>query len=289
MEFVVKSPGACGELIQGQIDGQNFLVTCPIERYSIATAWPKTTTQTHELPYKAQQAVAVTKEYLRIVRDIDVVLYSELKDGKGMASSSADISAVCLAVALAAGRHLSMQELARLALSIEPSDATFYPGIVQFDHLQGHFLRPLGHFPEAYICIFDQGGVIDTVEFNAREDLISKRAAKEKEIQKAITLLVEGLRKGDMIKIGTAATMSAYANQSILPRPYLADLDAWGKALGANGVIVAHSGTVCGLLLTDLKKLDDIRKGLLVEFGNTLTFLDCVKVYNGGIHFVRRS
>ena len=206
-----------------------------------------------------------------------------------MASSSADISAVCLAVALAAGRHLSMQELARLALSIEPSDATFYPGIVQFDHLQGHFLRPLGHFPEAYICIFDQGGVIDTVEFNAREDLISKRAAKEKEIQKALTLLVEGLRKGDMIKIGTAATMSAYANQSILPRPYLADLDAWGKALGANGVIVAHSGTVCGLLLTDLKKLDDIRKGLLVEFGNTLTFLDCVKVYNGGIHFVRRS
>lgn len=289
MEFVVKSPGACGELIQGQIDGQNFLVTCPIERYSIATAWPKTTTQTHELPYKAQQAVAVTKEYLRIVRDIDVVLYSELKDGKGMASSSADISAVCLAVALAAGRHLSMQELARLALSIEPSDATFYPGIVQFDHLQGHFLRPLGHFPEAYICIFDQGGVIDTVEFNAREDLISKLAAKEKEIQKALTLLVEGLRKGDMIKIGTAATMSAYANQSILPRPYLADLDAWGKALGANGVIVAHSGTVCGLLLTDLKKLDDIRKGLLVEFGNTLTFLDCVKVYNGGIHFVRRS
>lgn len=289
MEFVVKSPGACGELIQGQIDGQNFLVTCPIERYSIATAWPKTTTQTHELPYKAQQAVAVTKGYLRIVRDIDVVLYSELKDGKGMASSSADISAVCLAVALAAGRHLSMQELARLALSIEPSDATFYPGIVQFDHLQGHFLRPLGHFPEAYICIFDQGGVIDTVEFNAREDLISKRAAKEKEIQKALTLLVEGLRKGDMIKIGTAATMSAYANQSILPRPYLADLDAWGKALGANGVIVAHSGTVCGLLLTDLKKLDDIRKGLLVEFGNTLTFLDCVKVYNGGIHFVRRS
>ena len=289
MEFVVKSPGACGELIQGQIDGQNFLVTCPIERYSIATAWPKTTTQTHELPNKAQQAVAVTKEYLRIVRDIDVVLYSELKDGKGMASSSADISAVCLAVALAAGRHLSMQELARLALSIEPSDATFYPGIVQFDHLQGHFLRPLGHFPEAYICIFDQGGVIDTVEFNAREDLISKRAAKEKEIQKALTLLVEGLRKGDMIKIGTAATMSAYANQRILPRPYLADLDAWGKALGANGVIVAHSGTVCGLLLTDLKKLDDIRKGLSVEFGNTLTFLDCVKVYNGGIHFVRRS
>ena len=289
MEFVVKSPGACGELIQGQINGQNFLVTCPIERYSIATAWPKTTAHTHELPYKAQQAVTVTKEYLKIGQDIDVVLYSELKDGKGMASSSADISAVCLAVALAAERHLSMQELAHLALSIEPSDATFYPGIVQFDHLQGRFLRPLGHFPEAYICIFDQGGVIDTVEFNAREDLINKRAIKEKEIQKALTLLIEGLRKGDMIKIGTATTMSAYANQEILPRPYLADLHAWGKELGSNGVIVAHSGTVCGLLLTDLKKLDDIRKGLAVEFGNTLTFLDCVKVYNGGIHFVRRS
>ena len=30
----VKAPATCGELIQGAIDGQDFLVNCPIDLFS---------------------------------------------------------------------------------------------------------------------------------------------------------------------------------------------------------------------------------------------------------------
>ena len=33
----VRVPGSCGELIQGQLDGQDFLISCPVNLYSQAT------------------------------------------------------------------------------------------------------------------------------------------------------------------------------------------------------------------------------------------------------------
>ena len=36
MTYYVRAPGTCGEFLQGSIDGQSFLVTCPINRYSYA-------------------------------------------------------------------------------------------------------------------------------------------------------------------------------------------------------------------------------------------------------------
>ena len=32
--YYVRAPGTCGEFLQGSINGQSFLVTCPINRYS---------------------------------------------------------------------------------------------------------------------------------------------------------------------------------------------------------------------------------------------------------------
>jgi L-threonine kinase len=34
-----KAPGTCGEFVQGAIDGQDFLVNCPINLYSHATVY----------------------------------------------------------------------------------------------------------------------------------------------------------------------------------------------------------------------------------------------------------
>lgn len=36
MTYYVRAPGTCGEFLQGSINGQSFLVTCPINRYSYA-------------------------------------------------------------------------------------------------------------------------------------------------------------------------------------------------------------------------------------------------------------
>ena len=34
MELTVRVPGSCGELVQGWLRGEPFLVTCPIDRYT---------------------------------------------------------------------------------------------------------------------------------------------------------------------------------------------------------------------------------------------------------------
>ena len=106
MKATVRCPGSCGELVQGTDAGINFLVTCPISLYSTVTVdlAPDGTT-VPEAGAKTREAVRRTLEYLRLpVADYSVDVQSELPAGKGMASSSADISAACLATALAAGR-----------------------------------------------------------------------------------------------------------------------------------------------------------------------------------------
>ena len=42
MELIVRVPGSCGEIMQGYWQGEPFLVTCPIDRYSTVTVRPGT-------------------------------------------------------------------------------------------------------------------------------------------------------------------------------------------------------------------------------------------------------
>ena len=142
MAYVVSSPGSCGEFIQGYANGSSFMVTCPINRYAKALV---TENAKEILPEKAKQAALKTLAYLGAANEMPKVeLISSIPKGKGLASSTADISAVSQAVALSLGRKLSAEEIAHIALSIEPSDATFFEGIVQFDYRQGKLIRPMG-------------------------------------------------------------------------------------------------------------------------------------------------
>ncbi len=288
MEYLVKSPGTCGELVQGRIDGTDFLVTCPINRFSYAVSRLASHRVSAELPAKAKKAVDVTLRYLNKDVSVQLFLFSELTEGKGMASSSADISAVCQATALATGENLSLRELASLALSIEPSDAAFHPGIVQFDHLTGTIMEPLGNVPELRLTLFDHGGHVDTMTFNSRNDLITIRNSNEKYIMDAMRLLREGITECNPKKIGKAATISAFANQEIIYRPYLDKLSALVDNVGAYGIVIAHSGTVCGIL-SEIHLEEEIRKIVSTKFRTSLRYLDTVSLYNEGIDYIYRE
>lgn len=280
---IVRVPGSCGELVQGRIAGQDFLVTCPIALFSFATAGPADEPRLL-LPYKARAALQELFRRFPVGENWEVHLHSELLDGKGMASSSADIAAVCAAVARAAGISLTPADLAELALAVEPSDATFYPGIVRFDYLCGRWAEPVGTAPQAYLHMYDAGGTVDTVQFNARTDLVAKRDAQESVVREALALLREGLATGDLRKIGAAATASARANQTVLPRPYLEDLIRVGAESGGTGIVIAHSGTVCGILAASPDS-EAVRARMDKEFGTTLTYLDSVRLCDGGVYW----
>ena len=147
MAYLVISPGSCGEFIQGYANGSSFMVTCPINRYSYAYSGFDGIGDI--LPDKAAEAVKRTLVYLKRPDTIvPIKLKSYIPRGKGLASSTADISAVCQATALSVGEILSPRELATIALSIEPSDATFFEGIVEFDYRDGKVIREMGHCPD---------------------------------------------------------------------------------------------------------------------------------------------
>lgn len=249
------APGTCGELVQGTIDGLPFLVTCPIAVYARVRVWlVPGGAGLVSIPASPKVEEAVRRTAAFILRDVSpplggfIAVDSPLPRGKGMASSSAEIAAACLAVARALGASLNAGEIARLALSIEPSDGVMFRGIVQLDHVGGRLCRWIGDPLPLDVLVLDLGGEVDTVAFNTRPDLPRLNRAKEPLVREALRLVEEGFKRHDPALIGKGATLSALAHQQVLPKHLLPEALDLASHLGAVGMNIAHSGTVVGLL-----------------------------------------
>ncbi len=264
MSLIVKSPGSCGELVQGTLAGQPFLITCPIDLYSeiqyLSPGSPTTVLGEKSLAVLTRVLSYLQAEYTvaQYQQAFPFQHHSALPVGKGMASSSADLSCLCQAVAISLGKALSVDEIADLCLAIEPTDATFYPGIMLFDHVAGKLRKRLGEPPQLSIAVFDAGGEVDTLSFNKRSDLSLLNKAKEGLVQEATDLVMAGLANQDAALLGQGTTLSALANQSILYNPYLSTIIQISSYYGACGVNAAHSGTVLGVLFTANAAADQI-------------------------------
>ena len=248
------SPGTCGELAQGLLDGNLVMVTCPIDLFATATV---------ELSHgigrvlappnspKAARAIRLSLTHMgRGDLDACVDLENPLPRGKGMASSTADVVAAMGAVAAALGARLSDREQADLALGIEPSDGIMIPGLALFDHRRGLIAESLGHPPNMRVLVLEFAGSVHTQAFNAvdRTAAIRPQAARFRE---AVDLIRAGVEGCEPRLIGRGATLSAVAHQVVLPKPQLPAVLALGRDSGASGVNAAHSGTVLGLLFPD--------------------------------------
>jgi len=283
------APGTCGELVQGRIGGQDFLVTCPVDLYSRARVelrglTPRVPGSGCPAPYmtvrpglpgggwKTLQAVSRTLEILGFTAteawvDVD----SLIPVSKGMASSSADISAASWATARAVGVPINPWQVARVALSIEPTDGVMFPGCVIFDHRTGQCVHGLGQPPPMRVLVVDTGGEVDTSCFNAREDLDRLNAAKEHWVGLALTAVVHGILESWPALVAWGATASAMAHQAILEKRLLKELVAATASAGALGVSVAHSGCVIGVLVPFDGSVDAVAKAVeRVGAGNLL-------------------
>lgn len=256
----VHLPGSCGELVQGSYNGTPFHVTCPIDMYSSVTVRLLPGRGSVTGPEHAAKAVEATHLTLRHLgrADLDAQLSidSPLPPGKGMASSTADVAGAVIATALALGQPLEPTEVASVALRVEPSDGTFFPGIVAFDHRGGKIHLDLGPPPPIEIVVLDFGGEVDTIAFN-REDRSGVLRRLEPQARQALELVRQGIALSRPDLIGEGATLSALANQEILYKPELDRVLALARRVNALGVNVAHSGTVIGVLLDPQR--DDVR------------------------------
>jgi L-threonine kinase len=286
------APGTCGELAQGMLDGILCMVTCPIDLYSVATVElspaPAVLSAKAEIPGpcnspKARQAVRATLDFLG-ARHTNARLWLEspLPRGKGMGSSTADVSAAIVATASAMGFEICPAHVAGIALGVEPSDGVMYPHITIFDHREGRIARTLGPPPPMRVVVLDFGGKVDTLEFNrADRDSILRRL--EPRMVEAVWLIEDGISRGDLLRIGRGATISAVANQQVLFNPYLDAALEFSRGVGAVGINVAHSGTVVGLLFPDDVALAEKAAVLALRELPGLQSALCRRIVSGGV------
>ena len=230
MKIVVKMRGTCGEIAQGFYCGEPILITCPIEKFSTVTI-SDDFTGVEGLGQKSLTMLDKVLKRFRADFKFGVRLTSELPCGKGMASSSADLAAIALAVAKFLGKTLTPAELGRLCAEIEPTDGIFYEGVVAMNPLTGQLVKKIRVEEKFRIAVFDYGGEVDTLKFNRRSDFEFPT--------------LDARINFELIK------KSALANQKILPKRGLEDLMNFSKDLGAVAVNVAHSGTVTGIFFRE--------------------------------------
>lgn len=287
MKSTFRAPGTCGELVQGTINNTNFSITCPIDIFSYVTV--ELNNKDHisiNDPKRSKVLQAVNSTMSQIIgkkQGALVTVNSQLPMAKGMASSTADITAACMATAHALNYKITYQEIAQIALSIEPTDGLFFPGIVAFDHVKGNYYKKIGNSIDIDIMIFDFGGTVDTISFNQRDDLKEKNKNNETQIKSAYELVKKGLKEKNPSLVGQGATMSSLLNQSILYKPKLEEILDLVTKLGALGINIAHSGTILGILLEkDNANIKELKIRLQRKYPY-LKYLGIYRLIDGGL------
>ncbi|WP_196593652.1 GHMP family kinase ATP-binding protein [Pectinatus sottacetonis] len=291
MAVSIKVPGSCGELVQGVIDGTSFLVTCPINVFTTAVVnfGPNFCS---EKPMKEKARQAIKKSCIQLgvnEKNLTLELSSQLIRSKGMSSSSADIAAVCKAIAVACNKDMTDSQIAKIAAAIEPTDGIFCRGIVKFDHIHGKILQYLGPPPRVKIVIFDCGGDVDTVLFNQRDELPFLNRQKEHDVRQALKFIEYGILNNDIGALGRGATISAFANQAILFKPQLQQVWNIAKEYKAAGVNVAHSGTLIGVIFAASVEKDVLNEyiGKTDKYCRDIKYLFTADLISGGFYIMK--
>lgn len=241
-----------GELLQGvSVDKDDFLVTIPIDLQSKAifyhdpaaaelNIFPKYKSKVKKFVelIGAQYSIAVTGT---------IVVESDIPEGKGLSSSTADMVAAFRAIENFTGKEFDREDIGAILRQIEPSDGVLYPGSVIYKHRKCTFVRSLGYFPATHIIAIDEGGVLDTISYNK----VKKDYSEEDRMLYALLCndLVMAFAANDIARVGIVATQSALMNQKYNNKKNLMRAISLLPDVDGLGVITTHSGTCIGIVL----------------------------------------
>ncbi|NSW76685.1 MAG: hypothetical protein HPY68_07935 [Candidatus Atribacteria bacterium] len=243
-------PGSVGELVQGLREGREILVSLTVSCFSEVAVFVEEGVPEETPFWKTRKALEMAlREWGRedLIGRIGFSRRSRLPVGKGFASSTADIAAGLVALAKFLGRKISEEEIARLALRVEPSDGTFFSPFSLFDHLRGEVLVRLPFPRYLGVVVVELPGKVETVEVD-RERLRRNWERFRQEMEEAFALLERGLEEQDLHLVGRAATTSSLVMEAIEPEEVFAVLRAHFREMGALGVNRAHTGRAFGVL-----------------------------------------
>lgn len=274
---MVSVPYTCGELVQGLWEGMPALVSCPIDRYAAVTICGGKTDGWQiqgDFP-KARAALQMARENLPQAGRGLLELDSCAPRGRGYGTSTADIASCLYAIGC------DTATTAEIAIRIEPSDSTIFPGLTLFDHRQGAFTQTWGSAPPLNVILLDPGGQVDTIQFNQldHQENLKKQSSTH---QEAFNLLKTSLEIEDWQMFGEAASLSARAHQEILENQLLEKSFSLAKQVGALGVCRAHSGTILGLIIDPIEiNMTEVAAYISEQLPESVN-TTCHRMTNGG-------
>ncbi len=247
-----KSFGTFGELLQGVgTDELNYLITLPITRYSQVTFQSRPdfpdliVSPSHRM--KSRQIARLILERHGLPMGGMIEINSNIPVGKGLASSSADIVATARAIDQCFDLNLSAREMEELIQEIEPTDGVMYEGIVSYYHRVVRLRECLGPVPSLSIVSIDEGGEVDTEEFNKVSRFYSTE--EKMEYDELLAGISTAIKQNDLKTMGAIATRSALLNQRLLKKRQMEYVLDICNQVNALGIVITHSGTCIGILL----------------------------------------
>lgn len=244
--------GTFGELLQGILPNQkNFMVTFPINLFSCARFVPNCfTSEISVFPQSKKRSAIIAKlilAYYQINCGGTLTINSEIPEGKGLASSSADLVATAYALQDSFNLPLNAEIIANFISQIEPTDGVMYKGVTSFYYKEVKIKQYIGELPSISIIGLDEGKYIDTLEYNKKEKIYTPFCALKYE--NMLENLTKSIKMIDLQSLGKISTESALMNQRHNYKISLEFMITLCKEIKGLGVSIAHSGTFVGILL----------------------------------------
>ncbi|EGD6751521.1 GHMP kinase [Salmonella enterica] len=214
-----------------------------------------------QCPLKTRSAIisAMRQELTPLL----ATLAEESASETGMGNKE-DIAATAVATAHHLGHSLDETTLAQLCVSIEPTDSTVFHQLTLFDHNNAATQIACEPPPPIDLLVLESPVTLRTQDYH-RLPRQQKLIASSATLQQAWNLVQEACITQNPLRLGEAATLSAIASQTLLPKPGFTALLSLVEECDLYGLNVAHSGSVVGLML-DRKRHDIARlKGKLAE------------------------
>lgn len=262
--------GTLGELWQGpcEQDGELHigLISLPVRRYSWMHFLPGEDGEPERDLAGKDKCLRAIDAYLRLhQRRLPPGRFShdsELPVGKGMASSTADVVATVRCLDRVFGLDTPLDALTALLRGIERSDSVFLDRYALYLSGRQRVLREFEHAPRLHACYIDEGGTVETEKL--AEPLLRHYRRHMSSYRIHLELAVDAFERADAAAICEVATRSAQLAQWVTPKAHLELLLRHRRELGADGVVVAHTGSLIGYLFA--QRPDRARLGEVSAF-----------------------
>ena len=236
------------------IDNEDEYYSLPIASSgSIAIYTPEKDEKLMVFPKDKVKSKAAVKKTLKFLKKENYGGYLKIITGgrvaQGLGTSTSDIVASVRAVSNYFQKRLYSDTIAKIAVETEKaSDGIMYDNATLFVSTKGRVLTDYGRlFPKTEIlgfrAIYEEEG-IDTLKIPPRK----YDSEQKNKLRNLRELADKAFVQGNVDLIGKISTKSAMINQKFLEKLYLEEIVDISEKNRSKGIVVAHSGTMIGLM-----------------------------------------